>query len=85
VFGRGDTLVVADASEPVAGEPLFVKLVEQGRNVYREAFEEQAERADRTWDGYARWELSPTIGAYMKRFNEMRQQEIAAAQVRMRP
>src|SRR5262249_893732 len=38
VYGRDDTLVVADASEPPAGEPLFVKLVEQGRIVYRESF-----------------------------------------------
>ena len=42
VYGRGDALVVADASEQPAGEPLFVKLVEQGRIVYRESFEEQA-------------------------------------------
>src|SRR5438874_1057134 len=32
---RGDTLVVCDASESPPGEPLFVKLVEQGRVVYR--------------------------------------------------
>src|SRR5262249_26462485 len=42
VYGRGDTLLVADASEAAPGEPLFVKLVEQGRVVYAESFEEQA-------------------------------------------
>src|SRR5262249_41377106 len=46
VYGRDDTMIVADASEPPQGELLFVKLVEQGRIVYRESFEEQADRAD---------------------------------------
>ena len=46
VYGRGDTLIVADASETIDGEPLFVKLVEQGRIVYRESFREQAARAE---------------------------------------
>src|SRR5438876_626455 len=59
VYARSDTLVVADASEPPQGEPLFVPLVQQGRLVYRESFEEQAERTDRTWGRYQRWELSP--------------------------
>src|SRR5207253_2857859 len=36
VFGKDDALLVADASEQIDGEPLFVKLVEQGRIVYRE-------------------------------------------------
>jgi nicotinic acid phosphoribosyltransferase len=78
VYGRGDTLVVADASEPAQGEPLFVKLVEQGRIVYRESFQEQAARADRTWGRYQRWELSPLVQEYRERFNAMRQREIAA-------
>jgi len=58
VYGQGDAMIVADASEPPLGEPLFVKLVEQGRIVYREGFEEQAARADRTWGRYKRLELS---------------------------
>ena len=58
VYGQDDTLIVADASETIDGEPLFVKLVEQGRIVYREAFEEQADRADRTWGRYRRFVLS---------------------------
>ncbi len=83
VWARGDSLVVGDASESIDGEPLFVKLVEQGRVVYRESFDEQADRADRTWGRYAHWELSPTVGSYMKRFNDMRQHEVAAAQQRV--
>jgi nicotinic acid phosphoribosyltransferase len=78
VYGREDTLVVADVSEPPQGEPLFVQLVDQGRIVYREPFPDQAARADRTWDLYRHWELSPKVTAVMDRFNEMRAQEVAA-------
>jgi hypothetical protein len=52
VYGRGDAMVVADESEPAQGEPLYAKLVEQGRVVYREGFPEQAARAERTWGTY---------------------------------
>lgn len=83
VYGRDDVLIVADASESPQGEPLFVKLVEQGRVIYRETFDEQADRADRTWSCYKRMELSPKIADYMKRFNEMRSREIAAARGRL--
>jgi nicotinic acid phosphoribosyltransferase len=83
VYGKGDTLVVADASEPIDGEPLFVRLVEQGRIVYRESFDEQADRADRTWDRYQQWELSPLVRSYQERFQAMRQREIAAASERL--
>ena len=31
VYARGEVLVVADSSEAIDGEPLFVKLVEQGQ------------------------------------------------------
>jgi nicotinic acid phosphoribosyltransferase len=83
VYGRDDTMVVADASEPPQGEPLFVKLVEAGRVVYRESFEEQADRADRTWGRYRRWELSAKIQGYMQRFQEMRESEVAQARARL--
>jgi nicotinate phosphoribosyltransferase len=83
VYERGDTLTVADASETLTDEPLFVKLVEQGRIVYRESFEEQADRADRTWNKYNRWELSPTIHDYQERFTAMRAREVAAARQRL--
>jgi nicotinic acid phosphoribosyltransferase len=82
-YGRDDVLIVADASEPPEGEALFVKLVEQGRVIYRETFDEQADRADRTWGRYKRMELSPKIANYMERFNEMRAREIAAARQRL--
>jgi nicotinic acid phosphoribosyltransferase len=83
VYGRDDTLVVADASEEPQGEPLFVKLVEQGRIVYGESFEEQAERADRTWGRYRRWTLSPKVHEYQERFRVMREREVAAARKRL--
>lgn len=84
VYGRGDTLIVAEASESPPGEPLFVKLVENGRVVYRESFEEQAARADRTWGQYRRWELSEKVRAIMERFQAMREREVAAARQRLR-
>jgi nicotinate phosphoribosyltransferase len=83
VYGRGDALVVADASEPPQGEPLFVKLVEHGRVVYRESFQEQAARADRTWGRYKRVELSPLVTEYQRRFNAMRDREVGEAKARL--
>lgn len=85
VYERGDVMVVADASESIDGEPLFVKLVDQGRIVYRESFEEQAARADSTWERYARWELSPRIAEVMSRFRTMKATETAAARGRLYP
>jgi nicotinate phosphoribosyltransferase len=79
VYGRGDTLVVADASEPAQGEPLFVPLVQQGKIVYCESFADQAARADRTWGRYSRCELSPLVGEYRQRFRAMRDREIAGS------
>jgi nicotinic acid phosphoribosyltransferase len=83
VFADGDTLIVSDADEPPPGEPLFVKLVEQGLIVYRESFPDQAARADRTWDRYRKWVLSPGVAATMARFQEMRDREVAAARARL--
>ena len=79
VFARGDVLVVADASESIDGEPLFVKLVECGRVVYDESYEAQADRAEATWGRYSRWEFSPTVGATMTEYRRKRAEEIAAA------
>jgi nicotinic acid phosphoribosyltransferase len=84
VFGRDDVLVVADESEAPQGDLLFVKLVDQGRVIYRETFPEQATRADRTWDRYKRWEMSPRVSAVMTRFQEMRRKEVAAAQAHLK-
>jgi nicotinic acid phosphoribosyltransferase len=78
VYGQGDALLVAEASERVDGEPLFVKLAEQGRIVYRETFDEQADRAGRTWGRYRRVELSPLVRSNQERFRAMRAAEVAA-------
>ncbi|MBI2803812.1 MAG: hypothetical protein HYX68_02380 [Planctomycetes bacterium] len=83
VYGKDDTLIVADKSESIDAEPLFVKLVEQGRIVYRESFQEQAARADRTWGVYKRVTLSPLVGEYQRRFNAMRGTEVKEAQVHL--
>ncbi len=84
VYATGETLAVADASETPPGEPLFVKLVENGRIVYRESFEDQAARADRTWGRYKRWELSPRVAEWMAKFRAMRAEAVAAARREMR-
>jgi nicotinic acid phosphoribosyltransferase len=83
VYGRGDALVIADRSETIDGESLFVKLVDQGRVVYGESFEEQAARAERTWGRFTRWELSPKVADDMRRFRAMRAAEVAAARGRL--
>jgi nicotinic acid phosphoribosyltransferase len=83
VYGRDNALVIADASEAPQGEALFVKLVDQGRIVYAEPFEEQAARADRTWGRYRRIELSPKILQYKERFEAMRDREVRAARQRL--
>ncbi len=83
VHARGDTLVVADASEKIDGEPLFVKLVEQGRIVYRETFDEQADRADRTWGHYKHFTLSEKVRDWQQCFRDMREREVTAARQRL--
>lgn len=83
VYGREDALVIADAAEKPPGEPLFVKLVERGRIVYQESFQDQAARADRTWGRYQRVQLSDRIQATMQRFQSMREREVAAARLRL--
>jgi nicotinate phosphoribosyltransferase len=83
VYGDGPELVVADASEAEQGVPLFVKLVDQGRIVYRESFQAQAARADQTWPQYTSWRLSPKVQEYLDRFRSMRSSEIHAARQRL--
>ena len=83
VFGKDDAMIVADVSESIDAAPLFVKLVEQGRIVYRETFQEQAARADRTWGRYWRVELSPKVSEVRERFNAMREREIKEAKGRL--
>jgi nicotinic acid phosphoribosyltransferase len=84
IHARDGTIIVADKSESIDGEPLLVKLVDQGRVVYREDIREQAARAEKTWDRYRKWEASEKVAEYMRRFREMRAEEIAAAKERMR-
>jgi nicotinic acid phosphoribosyltransferase len=84
VYEKGDTLIVADVSEPPPGEPLFVKLVERGRIIYQESFQEQADRADRTWARYRRWVASEKVRDYQERFRRMRDREAAAARARLK-
>ncbi|HWG43093.1 MAG TPA: hypothetical protein VN688_09925 [Gemmataceae bacterium] len=83
VFAQDDTLVIADASEKIDGEPLFVPLAEHGRIVYRETFEEQADRADRTWERYKRYTLSDKVHDWRQRFRAMRDCEVTAARQRL--
>lgn len=83
IYARGDTIIVADKSESIDGEPLLVKLVEQGRVIYREDFREQAARAERTWDRYAKWVPSEKVADFMERFRNMRSTEVAAAKQRL--
>lgn len=83
VYARGDTLVVADKSEQIDGDPLFVKLVDRGRVVYGESFREQAARAERTWNAYAKWEPSPLVREHLERFQSMRATEVAEAKARL--
>jgi nicotinate phosphoribosyltransferase len=85
VSGQDDTLIISDASESPPGEPLFVKLVDQGRIVYRESFQDQANRAEKTWGQYKRYELSPIIQTYMDRFRQMRTIEVSEAKKRLGP
>jgi nicotinic acid phosphoribosyltransferase len=83
VFADKDVLIVGDTAEPAPGEPLFHLLVENGCIVYNESFEEQAARADATWDRYRRVELSPFVRSTMTRFRKMREQEVTAAKERL--
>ncbi len=83
VYAQGERLIVADKSESIDGEPLLVKLVEQGRVVYSESFREQAARAERTWNRYTAWEPSPRVADYLELFRTMRQTEVAAARERL--
>jgi nicotinic acid phosphoribosyltransferase len=85
VYGRGDTLIVADRTEQIDGTPLFVKLVEGGRVRYAEDFRTQAARAEHTWGRYTRWEASPLLTEHMHRFREMRAAEVAEARERLAP
>jgi nicotinate phosphoribosyltransferase len=74
---------VADKSESIDGDPLFVKLVDQGRVVYAEDFRTQAARAEQTWTRYSKWEASPLLADHLNRFQAMRAAEVSAARERL--
>jgi nicotinic acid phosphoribosyltransferase len=58
LYERGDTLVVAQASEEIDGKPLMQKLVENGRILYNESLDDQNKRANETWNKYEKIEYS---------------------------
>jgi nicotinate phosphoribosyltransferase len=74
VYGRGDTLIKAHVTEEIDGEPLYVKLVEQGRYCYQEHMQlrTQAQRANRTWGTYKKVERSPLLQEWHERFVQKR-------------
>ncbi len=83
VYERGSILVVADRTESIDGKPLFVKLVENGRIVYNESFDAQADRADATWGKYTQVVLSEKVRGWKERFMKMREKEVAEAKARL--
>ena len=60
-----------------------MQLVRAGRILYSESFQEQADRADRTWGRYKRWVLSEKVHGYQERFQAMRKREVKAARQRL--
>ncbi len=86
VYAQGRTLIVADSSEEIDGEPLFVQLVQRGRIVNPEDmdFPRQAARANDTWARYDAWELSPLVASWRERFRELRTEAQARARVEPR-
>jgi hypothetical protein len=83
VYADGATLIVAEAAESPPGEPLMVKLVDQGRVVYHESFPGQAARTEQTWGRYKRFVLSVKVDETMRRFRAMREREVGAARARL--
>lgn len=77
VYEQDDLLVIADKSENIDGNPLYVKLVENGRIINKEDmnFPAQAERAERTWRKYKKWIFSPCITEWKQQFKNMKDKE----------
>ncbi|MBI4918630.1 DUF5598 domain-containing protein [archaeon] len=59
IYGRGDTMIVAQAGEKINGEFLMIKVVENGRILYNEDLHKQHQRALETWNKYTKIEYSP--------------------------
>ncbi len=79
VYEQGKTLIVADKSEDIDGTPLFVKLVENGKIINPEDmdFKIQADRANKTWNRYSGFTLSPKIGEWKDLFEDMKQRAVS--------
>lgn len=82
VYGRGTVMYIADVTEVVDGEPLYVQLVKDGRYIYDESFVDQGKRAEETWGKYTSFELSPLLTSHISTYNAMRAQEREAYFVR---
>lgn len=83
VYDQAGVLLVADQSETIDGEPLFVKLVDKGRVVYNESFQRQADRADFTWDRYREVRLSEKVRHWKETYSKKRKEEIQASRARL--
>jgi nicotinic acid phosphoribosyltransferase len=85
VYGQGDTMIVADKSEKIDGEPLFVQLVKNGRICYCEFMDAQAQakRCLATRGRYKNKRLSPLLADWVGRYTSMRKTEVAAARARL--
>lgn len=79
VYEQDDMLVIASSEEQIEGNPLFTKLVENGRIINPEDmdFTTQAKRANKTWNKYKGYILSPLISEWQFKFNHMRDDAVA--------
>jgi len=72
IYGRDNTLIVAQAGEKIIGELLSVLLVKNGRINYFEDLNQQRERAEKTWNQYDDIEYSPrTLNIINERRHEL--------------
>ena len=58
IYEQGNKLVVAQEEEKIEGIQLMVKVVDNGRIVYNENLDQQAERAEKSWNRYDTIEYS---------------------------
>lgn len=79
VYEQGDILIIADKSEDIDGTPLFIKLVENGKIINPEDmdFQAQAKRANKTWNKYKGFALSPQIKEWKAVFEEMKKKAVS--------
>src|SRR3989344_236491 len=77
IYGLGNKMIVAQEGERVDGKPLMVKVVENGKIIYDENLDQQAQRAERTWNCYDTIEYSPLTHKLIKARIEERDRIIA--------